>query len=131
MSEDALSPVQYREEIERNELVVSALKTLDPDNEMHWTEDGLPKVKLVQSLTEQTKLKRADIEAAWPEFTRDTLLPPPAEEVEQRTLAEANAEYFAQERARVARKRERDERLAAFLADLDAEDAPEGEPEAA
>ena len=41
------------------------------------------------------------------------------------------SEYFAQERARVARKRERDERLAAFLADLDAEDAPEGEPEAA
>lgn len=50
--------------------ILEALATLDVENDEQWTSDGLPKVDVVSELTENDKLKRADIMAAAPEYTR-------------------------------------------------------------
>lgn len=47
-----------------------ALELLDPKNNEHWTEMGLPKVEAVCVLVEDNEITRADIEAALPGFTR-------------------------------------------------------------
>lgn len=50
--------------------VTEALLELDPDNEDHWSLEGLPLVDVVASIA-GTKLKRQDITNAAPEFNRD------------------------------------------------------------
>ena len=47
-----------------------ALELLNPKNNEHWTEMGLPKVEAVCQLVEDNEVTRADIEAALPGFTR-------------------------------------------------------------
>jgi hypothetical protein len=48
-----------------------ALATLDPENDTHWTADGLPLVDIVSALV-GSPVKRQDITDAAPSLTRDT-----------------------------------------------------------
>lgn len=48
----------------------AALELLDPKDNSAWTEQGLPKVEAVCQLVEDNEVTRADIEAAFPGFTR-------------------------------------------------------------
>ena len=52
--------------------VQSALAQLDHSNDDHWTDDGLPKTSVVQTVAKDTTIKRADITAARPGFDRAT-----------------------------------------------------------
>lgn len=47
-----------------------ALKLLDPANNDHWTDDGLPRTGVVQKLVNDQTIKRPDISAAAPGFER-------------------------------------------------------------
>lgn len=46
-----------------------ALLSLSPDNDEHWTEDGLPRVDVVVELS-GVQVRRADIEALAPDLRR-------------------------------------------------------------
>lgn len=48
-----------------------ALGQLDPANDDHWIASGLPAMKAIEDLTGEPGIKRADVEAAMPGFTRD------------------------------------------------------------
>lgn len=50
-----------------------ALSQLDPNNEGHWTSDGLPRVDVVARISGNSVLTRRDINDAAPDFTRDSL----------------------------------------------------------
>lgn len=47
-----------------------ALKGLDPTNDKHWTDDGLPREGVVQKLANDQTLTRKDISEALPGFQR-------------------------------------------------------------
>lgn len=49
----------------------AALKQLDPANNDHWTDDGLPKTAVVQKIAKDMTITRSDIQAARPGFDRD------------------------------------------------------------
>lgn len=50
--------------------LAKALAKLDPENDDHWTKDGLPALAAVESLYGSAGLKRADITAAAPGLRR-------------------------------------------------------------
>jgi hypothetical protein len=50
--------------------ITDALKMLDHNNADHWTDDGLPRTSVVQKLAGDTTIKRGDIQAASPNFSR-------------------------------------------------------------
>ena len=50
--------------------ITDALKMLDHTNADHWTDDGLPRTSVVQKLAGDATIKRGDIQAAAPNFTR-------------------------------------------------------------
>ncbi len=56
---------QYKEKIQ------AALAELDPKNPEHWTDDGLPVTRMVQSLANEPGIKRSDINEVAPGFSRD------------------------------------------------------------
>lgn len=49
--------------------IKQALEYLDPDDDSHWTAEGLPRIEAVSSLVERT-VKRQEITDAAPMFTR-------------------------------------------------------------
>lgn len=53
--------------------LMQALKQLDPNNDEHWTADGLPRVDVVTALLGKT-VGRQDITNAAPELTREAWL---------------------------------------------------------
>jgi hypothetical protein len=57
-----------------NTKVLDALAKLDKTNAAHWTDDGLPRVNVVQELAEDTSLTRAMLNEIAPGFSRN----PPA-----------------------------------------------------
>lgn len=57
---------------EVNEKLVEAIQKLDPAVDEHWTKDGLPAIEAVQKFYGSADVKRADIKAAAPDFTRET-----------------------------------------------------------
>lgn len=61
--------------------MVSTLKAvllrLDPDQEDHWTDDGLPRISAVHEIGGDKSVTRAQITDAAPGLTRDTAVPPP------------------------------------------------------
>lgn len=59
-----------------------ALATMDPSKDDQWTGDGLPRLELLQKLTENPKLTRKEVTDAAPAFTRDSMQadPEPKEE---------------------------------------------------
>lgn len=55
-----------------------ALAKLDPANDMHWTSDGSPRMDVVEDLVGDKSIKRADVTAAAPAFTRENPVLDPA-----------------------------------------------------
>ncbi len=51
-----------------------ALATLDPADDEFWTGDGMPRINVMQNLTEISDLTRAMITDAAPQFTRQTAI---------------------------------------------------------
>ncbi len=52
--------------------IKEALKALDPADDEQWTADGMPRVDVVAKMVENEELKRVEITAAVPDFTRAT-----------------------------------------------------------
>lgn len=53
------------------EKLLEAMGKLDPANADHWRRDGLPKVDAVAKLYGSEGLTRNDLNAVWPELTKD------------------------------------------------------------
>lgn len=53
---------------DKNAAIVKGLKALDPQNADHWTNDGLPRLDAIKGVS---GLKREDVTAAAPHFTKD------------------------------------------------------------
>lgn len=79
--------------------LIEALKLLDVNEKSHWTADGLPRVDVVAELTGIKDLKRADITAAAPTFTRENPASeePAEEEVETKEETSEEQEPSAEE----------------------------------
>jgi hypothetical protein len=50
--------------------IVKALIQLDSGNDQHWTDDGLPRVDVVQTILKDPDVRRKDINDAQPGFSR-------------------------------------------------------------
>lgn len=64
---------QQREPTERARqgAIRTAIAKLDPENDEHWTSQGLPSVEVVRTLAEDDKVSRADISNLAPNLTRE------------------------------------------------------------
>jgi len=70
------------------EKVLAALSQLDPTNDEHWTDDGMPVTSVVQKIAQDPEIRRSDINAAAPTFTRETAEPAPSAEAPVATAVE-------------------------------------------
>jgi hypothetical protein len=59
-----------------------ALAQLDPQNNEHWTDEGLPRTGVVQRIANDQTIKRGDIQAANPNFARPQVGDPLGDPVE-------------------------------------------------
>lgn len=50
--------------------IKEALAALDPSNDKHWTGDGMPRMDVVQKLTQRPDLSRTEVTNAAPDFSR-------------------------------------------------------------
>jgi hypothetical protein len=66
---------------------IAALQQLDPQNENHWTSDGLPRLETVRLLAGDSALTREAVTSALPGFTRTSAVAskPPAQAAMQPT----------------------------------------------
>lgn len=64
-----------------DERLAEALTKLDPEDDSHWTQNGLPKFETVCKLYGSTDITRSDIDKAAPGLTRDTLLKSSGKEI--------------------------------------------------
>lgn len=104
------------------EKIRAALAKLDPENDDHWTTDGLPRMEVVAKDAKITNIRRTDITDAAPEFTRDNpvLGDQPAEVVAEDKPAEPAEDKPAES----ASREEYDEILEQLVADkAEAEEA--------
>lgn len=69
----------------------AALAQLDPTDDNHWTEDGLPKTSVVQKIAADTTIKRQDIQLASPNFERPALDPLTGQPVAQQPKPQSDA----------------------------------------
>lgn len=53
--------------------LLTAIHSLDPERDEHWTDNGAPKLSAVKALTGNDELKRSEISAAAPGVTREAL----------------------------------------------------------
>ncbi len=74
--------------------ITAALSKLDPQNNEHWTDDGLPVTRVVQTLANEPGIKRSDINEVAPGFSRTT-----SEPVEETAAGEVAAPTVADEGA--------------------------------
>lgn len=63
---------------QKYEKIRTALQQLDPKNDAHWTDDGLPRTGTVQKLASDATITRKEIQEAQPGFQREPINPPPA-----------------------------------------------------
>ena len=56
----------------RKEIIKTALKQMNYDDDEQWTKDGLPLVQVIEKKT-NLDTNRAEIEQTWPDFNRDTI----------------------------------------------------------
>jgi hypothetical protein len=89
-----------------NVTIQKALTELDSSNNDHWTDDGLPRVEVIQVLLKDPSITRKDIRAAAPTFSRattDTTEPEdiqpgdPVVEAKNTTIVEPDAEQLQHE----------------------------------
>lgn len=52
--------------------ILEALQKLDAANDEHWTASGKPAMKVLEELTGDKGLKRSDVDAAAPDFVRQS-----------------------------------------------------------
>lgn len=57
-----------------NTKIVETLNKLDPNNENHWTQDGLPRLDTIKILASDPTLTRDQVTAAAPDFNRASAL---------------------------------------------------------
>lgn len=55
-----------------NTKILEALQQLDPTDDGHWTNQGLPRMDVVEAIVGDKGIKRGDITNAAPGFTRET-----------------------------------------------------------
>lgn len=68
----APSGPQPEPEPQGNPKLVAALKSLDPNNNGHWTQAGKPSLTALESAYGSADFTRSSIEAAMPGFSRET-----------------------------------------------------------
>ena len=82
-----------------------ALATLDPSNDAHWTGDGMPRMDVLQKLTDAPDLSRTQVTNAAPDFSRASVkvaeAPEPAEDDNVKALAESEQAPEASEEVMV------------------------------
>ena len=54
--------------------IKDALATLDPADDGHWTNDGMPRMDVLQKLTKSPDLSRTEVTNAAPDFSRASVL---------------------------------------------------------
>ena len=54
--------------------IKEALAALDPSNDKHWTGDGMPRMDVLQKLTQTPELSRTEVTNAAPDFSRASVL---------------------------------------------------------
>ena len=54
--------------------IKEALEALDPSNDKHWTGDGMPRMDVLQKLTQTPELSRTEVTNAAPDFSRASVL---------------------------------------------------------
>lgn len=64
---------------EMNEKLLRAILSLDPANDEHWIKSGEPAIEAVQAAYGSADVKRGDIKAVAPDFTRDVAVARKAE----------------------------------------------------
>lgn len=62
--------------MDTNKAILAALEKLDPENDEHWTSDGLPRVDVVANLSGHKQVQRAEITSTAPKFTRESAKAP-------------------------------------------------------
>lgn len=53
-----------------NSKLLAAVRSLDPNEETHWTQDGKPAIVAIQNIYGQTGFTRKDVDAVLPGYTR-------------------------------------------------------------
>ena len=66
---------------DRTQDILTALELLDPQEDSHWTDLGLPAMAVICELANMPGLTRAQLTAAAPAFTRKNLVLPEIEKV--------------------------------------------------
>jgi hypothetical protein len=61
-----------------NDKILDAVKKLDPNNDNHWTADGLPRIDTVRMLASDTSLTREQVDKIAPAFNREAARGTPA-----------------------------------------------------
>lgn len=57
---------------ELNRKLLKAVRSLDPKDDSHWTKDGKPAIKAVETMYGAADVTRTDVEAVAPGYTRPT-----------------------------------------------------------
>jgi len=104
----AQDPTEFHDKIR------AALAQLDPTDNDHWTDDGLPKTGVVQRIASDQTIKRSDIQAASPGFERPAPTDqPPVDDFGQAVdqTAQAGTETAGGPKAEAAKPTDGDETL--------------------
>jgi hypothetical protein len=80
------------------EKLLDALVALDPNNDTHWTAQGLPAVHVVRDILKDDSITRVNIETVAPGFTRD-LAQPEVQKTEEAPALSAAPEQLSREEA--------------------------------
>lgn len=86
------------------------LDKLDPDNDDHWTTGGEPKLEALAEFG--LKIKREELRARAPGFTRDSLRKPEEEDLEAE-VREAEAALISAQKRLAAANHKRDQEIMA------------------
>lgn len=97
--------------------IIAALKSLDPTNDNHWTNDGAPRLETVRLLSSNPGLSRETVNNAIPGFSRAVAAgaPNPDQKTQEQLAAEAADAARLEEEARL--RKQQDDNEATKLAD--------------
>lgn len=56
-----------------SQLILDALRSLNPDEDGQWTKDGLPQLAIIKEMTEDNSITRKLLTELAPQFTRDNM----------------------------------------------------------
>lgn len=92
------------------EQIIEKLQDLDPDNDEHWTQDGAPRMAVIEESL-GNEVTREQINEAAPQFSRENfVLPesnlPDEEEEEEEEQSQENVEDLESQRSNLVQERE-------------------------